>query len=363
MIEYENLKDSNAPFSSEIKEALSKVVDSGWYVLGSEVESFECEFSQYIGSKYCIGVANGLDALTLSLLAFDMPNGSEVLVSSNTYIATILAILNAGFKPVLVEPNIHSYNIDHTLLEKYITTKTAAISVTHLYGKSCEMTHVMEFAVRHGLKVVEDCAQSHGAKWDGRTTGTFGDTGCFSFYPTKNLGGLGDAGAIVTNNETLADKLRYLRNYGSKQKYVNKYIGYNSRLDEIQAAVLRVKLKYLDKITNHKRMLADIYFNNLSPKLILPSRSNHEFDVFHIFAIRHKLRDDLKAWLLQCNIKTEIHYPIPPHSQTAMRDQIHGDYPVSDEIHKTILSLPISYSTTAADAIKVCDAVNNFPDL
>lgn len=360
MIDYENLELSNRSFIAEWKDAFAEFLDKGWYVLGVEVSSFENEFSSYIGSRHCIGVANGLDALTLSICALNLPAQSEILVASNTYIATILAIIHAGHRPVLVEPDIRTYNIDPNLLQQSLTSKTRAICVTHLYGKSCEMDPIMNFAKVHNLSVIEDCAQSHGAKYNGMTTGTFGSAGCFSFYPTKNLGALGDAGAILTSDVGLSKRLMHLRNYGSTQKYINEYIGYNSRLDELQAAFLRIKLRSLNKITDHKRKLAELYFNNLSGDLILPDRSPKYYDVFHIFAIRTVERDRLKTYLLERGVKTEIHYPVPPSRQIAMSGIIDGDYPIADQIHQTQLSLPISIGTSAEDVHKVCEVINYF---
>jgi dTDP-4-amino-4,6-dideoxygalactose transaminase len=360
MIEYENLANANASFVGEIKAAINSVVDSGWFVLGPEVEKFENEFAGHINAKHCIGVANGLDALTLSIKALDLPSGSDILVASNTYIATILAIIEAGHKPVLVEPNIKTFNIDPSLLSKALTLETKAVCVTHLYGKSCEMDEILNFVQEHGLYLIEDCAQSHCASFKGRQTGTFGISGCFSFYPTKNLGALGDAGAIVTSDSNYAEKLRYFRNYGSRQKYVNEYIGSNSRLDEIQAAVLRVKLKYLGKITAHKRRISDIYFKNLPDWVVLPERHPDFFDVFHIFAILHDKRNDLRKFLIENGVKTEIHYPIPPHKQTAMMPYIVGKYPISEFIHDRILSLPISFGTTVDEALRVCEVISNY---
>jgi len=362
MIEYENLNMANRSFRAELLEAFTRVLDSGWFVLGNEVKSFEEEFAHFVGGRHCIGVANGLDALTLSLKALELPQGSEVLVASNTYIATILAILHAGLVPVLVEPDFATLNIDPTKLKKNLTSKTRAICVTHLYGKPCRMDEISFFAQENGLFLVEDCAQSHGAKFKNQMTGTFGIAGCFSFYPTKNLGALGDAGAIVTNDDEFADKLRHWRNYGSKQKYVNHYPGYNSRLDEVQAALLRVKLPYLDAITQHKRNLASVYFNNLPSELQLPQLNDDEFDVFHIYQIRHQDRDKLRQYLLDNNVKTEIHYPTPPHKQIAMARIIHGEYPIASEIHRTVLSLPISFSTTVDDALSVCNLLNRYFD-
>jgi len=344
----------------DLEVALSRVLRSGWYVLGSEVASFETEFASYVGAKHCIGVANGLDALILSIEALDLPAGSDILVASNTYIATILAILRAGHHPVLVEPVLEAFNLDPTRLLSALTPKTRAICVTHLFGKPCRMDEITAFADEHGLRLVEDCAQSHGARFGGQMTGTFGDAGCFSFYPTKNLGAIGDAGAIVTDDDALADRLRHTRNYGSKQKYVNKFIGVNSRLDELQAAVLRVKLQHLDAVTEHKRRLAAVYLNTLPEWIGKPQVRNDEFDVFHIFGIRTADRDALRQHLLDNGVKTEVHYPIPPHRQEAMRDILSGDYPIADELHETELSLPISAGHTEDDVLRVSDVVRTF---
>ncbi len=355
MIEYENLANSNSTYFSELEAAASRVIRGGWYVLGQEVSAFEQEFAQYVGAKHCIGVANGLDALILSIEALNLPNGSDILVASNTYIATILAILRAGHHPVLVEPVLETFNMDPALLPAALTPKTRAICVTHLFGKACRMDAIGAFAEAHGLKVIEDCAQSHGAKLAGKMTGTFGDAGCFSFYPTKNLGAVGDAGAIVTDDDELADKLRHLRNYGSKQKYVNQYVGVNSRLDEIQAAMLRVKLRYLDEMTRHKRALAQVYFSHLPDWLLLPQRNEDEYDVFHIFGVRCDKRDELRAWLLTQGVKSEIHYPIPPHRQKAMQGILTDDLPIANTLHMTELSLPISVGHKIEEIRSVCE--------
>ena len=361
MIEYENLTLSNAAFMTELEAAAVKVIRSGWYVLGQEVSAFETEFAQAVGAKHCIGVGNGLDALILSLEALDLPKGCDVLVASNSYIATILAIVLAGYRPVLVEPELETFNIDASLLPSALTPNTRAICVTHLFGKPCRMDAIGAFAHAHGLKLLEDCAQSHGAKLAGQNTGTFGDAGCFSFYPTKNLGTLGDAGAIVTNNDALADRLRHTRNYGSKQKYVNNYLGKNSRLDEIQAAFIRIKLIHLERMNEHKRQLAKLYFEHLPTGLKLPRLRDDEWDVFHIFGVRHPERDRLRSWLLEQGIKTEVHYPIAPHRQKAMLGILSGDWPVADELHATELSLPISVGHTPEDVRAVCSALSAFP--
>lgn len=360
MIEYESLARSNASFMDALEAAASRVIRGGWYVLGQEVAAFEQEFAQYVGAKHCVGVANGLDALILSLEALDLPKGSDVLVASNTYIATILAIVRAGHRPVLVEPELATFNMDAACLAQAITRNTRAVCVTHLFGKTCRMDAISAFAAEHGLKVVEDCAQSHGARLGTQMTGTFGDAGCFSFYPTKNLGAVGDAGAVVTNDDALADRLRHLRNYGSKQKYVNRYVGVNSRLDEMQAALLRVKLPHLEAMTLHKRALAEIYFTGLPQWLTLPHRCDDEYDVFHIFGIRHPERDALRQYLLEQGVKTEVHYPIPPHRQEAMRGIIAGDFPRADELHNTELSLPISVGHSVSDIQQVVQTVRQF---
>ncbi|MCL6557016.1 MAG: DegT/DnrJ/EryC1/StrS family aminotransferase [Burkholderiales bacterium] len=361
MIDYENLARSNSAFMAELEEAASRVIRSGWYVLGEEVQAFEREFARYVGAKHCIGVGNGLDALFLALEGLDLPKNSDVLVASNTYIATILAIVRAGHRPVLVEPELDTFNMDPRRLPEAITPNTRAICVTHLFGKSCRMDAICAFAREHGLKIIEDCAQSHGARLAGQLTGTFGDAGCFSFYPTKNLGAIGDAGAIVTNDDALADRIRHTRNYGSKQKYVNTYIGINSRLDEIQAALLRVKLRHLDQMIRHKRALAEIYFASLPDWLKMPRRREDEFDVFHIFAVRYERRDELRAWLLEQGIKTEIHYPIPPHRQKAMQGILAGSYPIAEELHATELSLPISVSMGPEQVSAVVDVIKRYP--
>jgi dTDP-4-amino-4,6-dideoxygalactose transaminase len=360
MIEYENLTKSNAPFMEELEAAASRVIRGGWYVLGQEVISFESEFADYVGAKYCIGVANGLDALILSIEALDLPQGSDILVASNTYIATILAIIRAGHHPILVEPDIDTFNIDPLLLPTALTSNTRAICITHLFGKPCRMDAISTFVREHGLKLIEDCAQSHGAKFAGQMTGTFGEAGCFSFYPTKNLGAIGDAGAVVTNDDSVADRLRHLRNYGSKQKYVNQYVGVNSRLDELQAALLRVKLRHLDAMTAHKRALAEVYFEHLPGWVFKPVRRHDEFDVFHIFGVRHDRRDVLRAWLLEQGIKTEVHYPIPPHRQQAMAGILSGDWPIAEEHCATELSLPISVGHTPEQIYRVCNAFRKY---
>lgn len=358
-IEYESLLHTNTKFTDAYVLAFKSVLESGWYVLGDKVKSFETEFAHYSETKHCIGVASGLDALMLALKVYGFPVGSEVIVPSNTYIATILAILHCNLKPVLVEPQLDTYNINPQLLEGSITSKTKAIMVVHLYGKVCNMESIMDIAHKYQLPVIEDCAQAHGATFKGKQAGSFG-TGAFSFYPTKNLGALGDAGAITTQDDELARKFRAMRNYGSEIKYQNDYVGFNSRLDEVQAALLSVKLKFLTEITNHKRKLAAIYLSELKNDYVCPVVSDDYFDVYHIFNIRHPQRDRIKAYLLDQGIKSEIHYPIPPDKQKAMQGLIKGNYPVSDEIHATTLSLPISFGHTEEDIRRVVETLNRF---
>ena len=362
MIEYENLKKVNEKLFDKYRDSFDKFLKSGWYILGDQVSKFEKEFAKYCNTKYSVGVASGLDALILAIDAFKFPKNSEIIVPSNTYIATILAIIRNGFKPVLVEPNINTYNIDPTKIEEKITKNTKAILVVHLYGKACEMDKIDAIAVKYNLKIIEDCAQAHGAEFKGQKVGSFG-VGCFSFYPTKNLGALGDGGAITCNDEIYMQKIKALRNYGSTKKYYNDDLGYNSRLDEIQAGFLSIKLEMLDNIINHKRKLAKIYMENLSNKYIKPVVNEDCFDVYHIYNIRHCKRDKLREYLLSKNIKTEIHYPIAPNEQTAMKSFIQGDYPISEEIHNTTLSLPISYFHTEDDILKICDILNNWSEL
>jgi dTDP-4-amino-4,6-dideoxygalactose transaminase len=359
MIEYENLKRVNEKLFDKYKESFDEFIKSGWYVLGNNVAKFEQEFATFCGAKHCIGVASGLDALILAIDAFKFPKNSEIIVPSNTYIATILAIVRNGFKPVLVEPDIRTYNIDPTKIEEKITSNTKVVLVVHLYGKACDMDPIMKIANQYKLAVIEDVAQAHGAKYKEKMTGTFG-IGCFSFYPTKNLGALGDAGAIVTNNDGLMKSFKSLRNYGSAVKYYNDELGYNSRLDEIQAGFLSIKLQILEEITNHKRELAKIYLENLDDRFIKPIVDKDYFDVYHIFNIRHPKRDELKEYLLTHGIKTEIHYPLTPHRQKAMDGIIEGDYPIADEIHNTTLSLPISYFHTKEDVMRVCEVMNEW---
>jgi len=362
MIAYEDLKKVNENFTGLFQKQLIAFLDKGWYVLGEEVKRFENQFAEYNSSPYCVGVANGLDALILGLKVFDFKVGSEVLVPSNTYIATILSILNCGLKPVLVEPTLEDYLIDVNKIEGLINKKTVAIMPVHLYGKSCNMSAIMKLADEYGLKVIEDCAQAHGAEFDGKKVGTFGDVGAFSFYPTKNLGAIGDAGAILLKDITLFEKIKALRNYGSEKKYYNKYQGLNSRLDEIQALFLNIKLPYLDSINLHKQNIAKIYDKYLNNKFIIKPKTN-EFlhqNVFHIYPVRTQYRNKLKLYLSEKGVNTEVHYPIPPHQQEGYRQVLKGNYPISELLHKNLLSLPISYINTEDDILKICRIINSF---
>ena len=361
MIAYENLQKVNAGFEKAFKVKLKEFLTKGWYILGTEVSAFEKEFASFCGAKYCIGVANGLDALVLGIKALDFPEKSEIIVPSNTYIATILSIINAGHIPVLAEPDPVTCNLDPSLIFDKITANTKAILAVHLYGQAAQMDQICDIANKRGLEIIEDCAQAHGATFKGKMVGTFGKIGAYSFYPTKNLGALGDAGAIITNDEELYQKIQALRNYGSAVKYQNKYIGYNSRLDELQAAFLNVKLPCLDLINKHKRKLAALYTSRLTNKVMKPVEIADSFGVYHIYNIRSDQRDELKSYLLIKGIQTEIHYPVTPARQEGYRHYFNGEqFPISEEIHATTLSLPISYSTSEEEVEEVIEAVNKF---
>lgn len=359
MIEYENLRKSNKLLFDQFHKSFDNFLKSGWFVLGKNVTEFEKNFAIFCNTKYCVGLASGLDALILAINAHDFPLGSEIIVPSNTYIATIMAIIRNGYKPVLVEPNIKTYNIDVKKIEEKINNNTVAILLVHLYGKSCDMQGIQALAAHYKLNIIEDCAQAHGAKFKGRVVGSFG-IGCFSFYPTKNLGALGDAGAITCSSMEFSNRIKSLRNYGSSKKYHNDELGFNSRLDEIQAGFLSEKLKLLDKITTHKRKLADIYLKNLNDNFIKPVLEQDYYDVFHIFNIRHEKRDDLKKYLLLNGVGSEIHYPVPPHKQKLMSSIITGKYPISEKIHNTTLSLPISFFHEEKDILKICEILNSW---
>lgn len=363
MVKFLNLKKINNTYKKEIDVAIGKVFNSGWYILGKEVGKFEESFAKFCGVNYAIGVANGLDALVISLRALGIGKGDEVIVPSNTYIATILAISANGAIPVLVEPDEKNLNIDPEKIEAAITSKTKAIMPVHLYGQACDMTRIMKIAKKHKLKIVEDCAQAHGARHNGKRVGTFGDCNGFSFYPGKNLGALGDGGIITTNDKKIADKVRALRNYGSAVKYENLFKGYNSRLDEIQAGILSVKLKHLDSDNNKRRKIAKYYLDNMkNPEIILPkvTDSKAESHVWHLFVVRCENRDELKKYLADNGIETIIHYPIAPHKQNAYAELKNLKLPISERIHKEVLSLPISPVMGINEAKYVVKIINNY---
>ncbi len=349
--------------NQEICEAFKRVFSRSWYIDGEEDENFEQRFAEYCETKYCVGVGNGLDALMLSLKALGIGAGDEVIVPSNTYIATALAVTYVGAKPVFVEPDIRTFNINPSLIESAITAKTKAIIPVHLYGQSCDMDPIMEIARNKGLRVVEDCAQAHGATYNGRKVGTFGDIAAFSFYPGKNLGALGDAGAIVTNDMTLADRIRALSNYGSDYKYHHIYKGNNSRLDEIQAAFLSVKLPHLDRMNTERRRIAQLYTEGINnDKVILPYVNSECVPVWHIYGIRCKDRDALEDYLNSKDISTNKHYPIPLHMQECYKELNirQGALPIAEEISSTELSLPLYYGITDEEVQYVIDAINSF---
>ena len=362
MISFLDLKKINDQYASELKEAVNRVIDSGWYISGSEVEAFEKEFATYCGVKHCIGVSNGLDALKLILKAYNIGPGDEVIVPSNTYIASILAISEVGAKPVLVEPSIETYNINPKLIEEKISDKTKAILVVHLYGRVVEMSPVFDIAKKYHLKVIEDAAQAHGAIYKGKRVGNLGDAAGFSFYPGKNLGALGDAGAITTNDDELAENLKAYRNYGSHKKYENLFKGYNNRLDEVQAALVRVKLPHLDKENDVRKKLARLYITNIkNDHIILPLMPIiFSESVWHVFTIRTANREKLQNFLMGQGIQTMIHYPIPPHKQAAYIEWSNLTYPISEKIHAEILSLPISSVQKEEDTWKIIEAINKF---
>lgn len=363
MLKFLDLHRLNERYRDEINSAIKRVIDSGWYLLGKEVEKFEKEFANFCGVKYAIGVANGLDALIISLRALNIGEGDEVIVPSNTYIATILAITANNAIPILVEPDMDTCNIDPKKIEAAITEKTRAIMPVHLYGQACDMTAIREIAKKYDLKVIEDCAQAHGALHKGECVGSFGDCGGFSFYPGKNLGALSDGGIITTNDEKIAEKARAIRNYGSLVKYENLYKGMNSRLDEIQSGILSVKLLHLETDNEKRRNVARYYLENIKnsvvtlPKIASDDQKSH---VWHLFVIRSKKRDDLKKYLSEKGIETVIHYPVPPHKQVAYRELNDLSFPVSEQLHQEVLSLPISPVMTEAEMKLVVDTINSY---
>lgn len=365
MIQFLDLKQSNSLYREEIIQACIRVIDKGSYILGDECENFEKDFAYYCGVKYSIGVANGLDALNIIFRAYIemglFMEGDEVIVPANTYIASILAISQNRLKPVLVEPDINTYLIDPELIEEKITSKTKAILVVHLYGQICRMDEINELAEKYNLKVIEDSAQAHGAYYHGKRSGSLGDASGFSFYPTKNLGALGDAGAITTNDKELASVTKAISNYGSIKKYENIYKGLNSRLDEIQAAILRVKLKYLDDEIKIRRKTANLYINNIkNKKIILPLVTDQSSHVWHVFVIRTYNRDKLISYLNDNGVQTLIHYPIPPHKQIAYKEFNQLPLPITEKIHNEVLSLPFSPTQSVEDTEKIIKLLNEF---
>lgn len=365
MIPFLDLKAINAQYRHELIDACTRVIDSGWYIGGNELEQFEQQFASYCGTEFAIGVANGLDALILTLRAWKelskLKDGDEVIVPSNTYIASILAISANNLTPVLVEPCVDSFNIDPKKIESAITSKTKAILPVHLYGQLADMPAITDIAKRHGLLVLEDSAQAHGASIDGKRAGSWGDASGFSFYPGKNLGALGDAGAITTSDEELAHTLRALRNYGSHEKYKNLFQGVNSRLDEIQAAILNVKLSHLNTEIAHRRKVANAYLEGINNKtIILPTKKHDNAHVWHVFVIRCEPRDELQKYLADNGVQTLIHYPIPPHKQQAYEDWNELSYPISEKIHAEVLSLPIGPTMTENNIAKVINIINYF---
>ncbi len=372
MINFLDLGKTNRPYIPQIAAATSRIIKSGKYLLGEELLSFENTFSHYTGTRHCIGVASGLDALIIILRAYKemglLKDGDEVIVPANTYIATILAVVKNKLTPVLVEPDINTYNLDSRKAEQAITKKTKAIIPVHLYGKIADMAAIRQLAQQHRLLIIEDCAQAHGAELDGHKAGSLGDAAAFSFYPVKNLGAMGDGGAITTNNEELAAVCGMLRNYGSGKKYQNRYKGFNSRLDEIQAAILNIKLKHLETENQKRREAAAVYCQFITnAQITLPANGHSPADilrdkshVWHIFAIRHKSRNKLQKYLLESGIETMIHYPIPPHKQTAFREWNSLRFPVTEKIHNEILSLPLNNSLKQSEIKYICENLNSY---
>jgi dTDP-4-amino-4,6-dideoxygalactose transaminase len=358
-----DLRAAYLELKQEIDDATARVLDSGWYLLGQEAAAFERGFSAYLGVDHCVGVGNGLDALHLAMRALGVREGDEVLVPSNTYIATWLAVSYAGATPVPVEPDPRTYNIDPAQIERSITCRTKGIIPVHLYGQPADMDGIKEVANAHKLWILEDAAQGHGARYKGKRVGSLGDVAAWSFYPGKNLGALGDAGAVTTNNSEIADRVRTLRNYGSRIKYFHEVQGFNSRLDEIQAATLRVKLRYLDEWNERRRRIAAYYREQLSEtNLLLPLVPDWAEAVFHLFVVRSLKRDELRSRLEEVGIYTLIHYPVPPHLQAAYSNLgfAKGAFPISEKIHEEVLSLPMGPHLSESQAKTVVDAVREF---
>jgi len=370
-IKFLDLQEINRRHADELKRAAAEVIDSGWYVRGERCGRFEAALAQYIGVRHAIGVGNGMDALRLILQAYMelgfMREGDEVIVPANTFIASILAIRHCGLTPVLAEPDTGTYNLDPALIERHITGRTRAIMVVHLYGRVCWSGELERTAARHGLKIIEDNAQAIGAKWDDKRTGALGDAAGFSFYPGKNLGALGDGGAVTTNDSGLADVIRALGNYGSNEKYVHEYAGYNSRLDEMQAAFLEIKLRCLDAENRRRREIAEYYCGNIvNAGIILPATnpaeavSGDESNVWHLFVVRTRRRDALMSYLKEQGIETLVHYPVPPQDQGALKDAGYCGSAVSDAIHEQVLSLPMSPVLTDSEVSRVARVVSGY---
>ena len=361
-INFNQLDRSYLKFKDEFDQAVLRVLSSGWYITGVEGESFESEFSRFIGSKYCVGLNSGLDALILAFRSLNIGEGDEVIVPANTYIASMIGVTENGANLVLVEPDEY-YNLNSKRIEEKITSKTKAILVVHLYGQSANMEEIKKIAVDNNLYLIEDCAQSHGARFGDVSTGVWGDIGCFSFYPTKNIGAFGDSGAIVTNNIEIADKIRMLRNYGSKIKYQNEFIGINSRLDELQAALLSVKLKHYNELREERIKIASRYLKNINNRhIILPSIRNGAEHVWHLFVIRTIYRDELQKYLSDQGIGTAIHYPIPPHLSKAYSylGFQEGDFPITEKYSRELLSLPLYEGMTDSEINYVINTINGF---
>ncbi|NJD98895.1 DegT/DnrJ/EryC1/StrS family aminotransferase [Thermococcus sp. LS1] len=361
MIPFVDLRREYQAIKDEIDQAIQRVLESGWFILGKELEAFEKEFAEYIGVKHVIGVNSGSDALYLAVKALGIGKGDEVITVSHTFISTVDAIARNGAKPVFVDIDPETYTMDVSQIEKAITERTKAIIPVHLYGHPADMDPIMEIAEKYELYVIEDASQAHGAEYKGRKVGSIGHIGCFSFYPTKNLGAYGDAGAVVTNDDELAEKLRMMRNYGSPKKYYHKFIGVNSRLDEIQAAVLRVKLRHLDEWNEKRRKIAKLYNELLEDSdVITPIEKEWAKHVYHLYVIRHRERDKLQKYLTEKGIKTQIHYPVPVHLQKAYLDLgIRVKLPVTERISREILSLPIFPYLTDAEIEKIAMVVKN----
>lgn len=364
MIPFLDLNQINAPYLEDIEKAVLRVLRSGWYILGHELIQFEKSFAQYCDVPHCMGVANGLDAITLVLKAFDFPAGSEVIVPANTYIASVLPVSDLNLTPVLVEPDDYTMLLNPGLIEAHITPRTKAIITVDLYGRSCEMDQILEIAHRHNLKVITDAAQAHGATYSGKSVGSLAHATAFSFYPTKNLGALGDAGAVTTADGSLAEKITYLRNYGSREKYKNEYRGVNSRLDEIQAAILNVKLPFLNADNHKRREIAKRYLKEIVQKdVILPPSDRPEEDAWHLFVIRHPQRQKLITHLEKKGVQTNIHYPLPVHKQAAYSHLVDLSLPITEQIHRTVISLPLHPMLKDHEITSIIDALNDFPTL